>query len=50
VGTANAPADTAADQAYVTVLQYPDSHATSTGAGAIALDSGQAALHVHPVP
>jgi hypothetical protein len=45
---ANAPADTAADQAYVTVLQYPESHATSTGAGATALDSGQAAQHTHP--
>ena len=47
---ANAPADTAADQAFVSVLQYPESHATSTGTGAIALDSGQAALHSHPNP
>ena len=48
IGAANAPADTAADQAYVAVLQYPESHATSTGTGAVALDSGQAARHVHP--
>jgi hypothetical protein len=48
IGSANAPADTAADQAYVTVLQYPESHATSTGTGAVALDSGQAAQHTHP--
>jgi hypothetical protein len=47
--TVNAPtADVQADQAYVTVLQYPESKVTSTGAGAIALDSGQAARHVHP--
>jgi len=45
---ANATADVKADQAYVTVLQYPESHATSTGASAIALDSGQAAQHTHP--
>ena len=50
VPSANAPADVKADQAYVTVLQYPESHVTSTGTGAIALDSGQAAQHVHPLP
>ena len=48
VSAANAPADVQADQAYVTVLQYPESKATSTGAGAIAIDSGQAARHTHP--
>jgi hypothetical protein len=47
---ANAPADTAADQAFISVLQYPESHATSTGTGAISLDSGQNALHSHPNP
>ena len=47
---ANAPADTAADQAFISVLQYPESHATSTGTGAISLDSGQDALHSHPSP
>lgn len=50
VPAANAPADSAADEAYVTVLQYPESHATSTGTGAIALDLGQAAQHTHPNP
>ena len=44
------PVDQAADEAYVSVLQYPESHATSTGTGAIALDSGQAPLHSHPNP
>lgn len=44
------PADQAADQAYVAVLQYPESGITSTGSGAISLDSGQNARHVHPNP
>jgi len=48
VSSANPLADPAADQAYVTVLQYPESKATSTGASAIAIDLGQAARHVHP--
>ena len=50
VTSANAPADPAADQAFVSILQYPESNATSTGTGAISLDSGQAANHTHPNP
>lgn len=45
---ANPTQDPAADQAYVAVLQYPESHAASTGAEAIALDGAQTARHVHP--
>ncbi|MEO7326410.1 MAG: hypothetical protein ABIW82_16430 [Dokdonella sp.] len=47
---ANPPADPLAQQAYVTVLQYPESGATSTGSGAISLDTGLAAQHTHPNP
>lgn len=46
----NPPTDPNADQAYVTVLQYPESGATSTGATAISLDTGTNAQHSHPGP
>ncbi|MEO8460365.1 MAG: hypothetical protein ABI451_07545, partial [Dokdonella sp.] len=42
--------DPLAEQAYVTVLQYPESGVSSTGSSAISLDSGSAAQHSHPNP
>ena len=41
--------DAVSNQAYVTVLQYPETRRNgSTGAQAIALDGAQTARHVHP--
>ena len=48
VGSANPAQDPAADQAYVAVIQYPESHPGSTGTEAIALDGAQSATHSHP--